>query len=408
MKKLCAMVLCFSLVFLVGCWDEKDLNEIGIVTGIAIDKDPQNYRYLITLQVVLPGNMQKNKGGNQKPYKEISSEGKTFFDAQRRLSKKYERIPFYSHNGLIIVDQAVAKEGLSNTLEFFTRDIEARDNVLLAVAKDTTARDILDYDNKTEPIPSLSLSKFDNVAFRNSGSVYKTVLDFNQSGYSYGIDPLLGVFSFTPQVNSSQSSSSQTDTSSSKTTSSNSDSQQKDINYTGSAVFVQDKFQGFLSEDETTAYNFAAGKIKSAVVNINGLQNKNALITTQVLSEQCKVEPHFNGSKISFDMHIRDVSNIDEVHDDTDVTDINVLSKLEKEHDEKVKESVEALISKMQLKYKSDIFGLGQSFYKKYPSQWKKIKSKWLNIYPTVQCNVTVESTLVRSGMTNNKDKVVG
>lgn len=406
MKKLCAMVLCFSLVFLTGCWDEKDLNEIGIVTGIAIDKDTQNHRYLITLQVVLPGNMQKKQGGNKKPYKEISCEGKTFFEAQRRLSKKYERIPFYSHNGLIIVDQAVAKEGLSNTLEFFTRDIEARDNVLLAVAKDTTARDILDYDNKTELIPSLSLSKFNNVAFRNSGSVYKTVLDFNQSGYSYGIDPLLGVFSFTPQVCSSQLSSSQADAS--QTDSSNSDSQQKDVNYTGSAVFVWDKFQGFLSEDETTAYNFVAGKIKSAVVNINSLQNKKALITTQVLSEQCKIEPHLNGSKISFDMHIRDVFNINEVHDNTDVTDINVISKLEKEHDAKIKESVAALISKVQLKYRSDIFGLGQSFYKKYPSQWNKIKTKWSNIYPTVPCNVTVESTLVRSGMTNNKNKVVG
>ncbi|ADU28078.1 Ger(x)C family spore germination protein [Ethanoligenens harbinense] len=397
MKKLCAMLLCFSMMFLTGCacWDEKEMNEIGIVTGIAIDKDAQTNHYQITLQVILPGNMQKNQENNKKPYKDISSEGDTFFSAQRKLSQKYERSPFYSHNGLIIVDEAVAREGMNNILDFFTRDIESRDNMLLAVAKDTKARDVLDYDNKTERIPSIALSKFDNVSFRNPGSVYKTLLDFNQSCYAYGMDPLLGIFSLTPEMNSLQT---QTGTQSA-------DGQQTDINYAGSAVFAFDKFQGFLSEDETTAYNFAAGKIKSAVVNVNGLQDQNSLITTQVLCEHSHIEPHFNGSEISFDINISDVSNIDEVHDDTDVTDIDVIAKLEEEHNEKVKALVEELLNKTQTEYKSDILGLGQSFYKKYPRQWEKIKNNWPEIYPTVRCNVIVKSTLVRTGMTNNKNK---
>lgn len=201
MKKLCMLVLCFSLILLTGCWDEKEMNEIGIVTGIAIDKNLQNSHYVITLQVILPANMQKKEGSKEKPYKNISGEGNTIFDAQRDLSKKYERIPFYSHNRLIIVDENVAKDGLSNVRDLFVRDIESRDNVMLAISKDAKASDILNYDNKTEKIPSISLGKFDNILFRNPGSVYKTVLDFNQNSYSCGIDPVLGVFNLLPSIN---------------------------------------------------------------------------------------------------------------------------------------------------------------------------------------------------------------
>lgn len=392
MKKLCALLLCFLPIFITGCWDEKEMNEIGIVTGVAIDKDLKNGQYIITLQVVLPENMQKKEGSKEKPYKNISSYGNTIVNAQRNLSKKYERIPFFSHNRLIIVDENVAKEGLSNVLDIFTRDIEARDDVLLAVSKGTEARNVLDYDNKTEKIPSISLAKFDNVLFRNAGSVYKTVLNFNQSSYSYGINPVLGVFSLKPIANE---------------TSAENDSQKSDINYSGSAVFVYDKLYDYLNDDETEAYNFAVGNIKSAEISINGLQNKNELIATQVLSEKSRIYPHFDGSQISFDIDISTVANLSEVHDNTDITELTDINMLENEHSEKIKAKVEALIKKMQTEYKSDILGLGQSFYKEYPKQWEKIKNDWRKIFPTVHCNVTVKSKLVRSGMTDKRNKVV-
>ncbi|HEX2937814.1 MAG TPA: Ger(x)C family spore germination protein [Ruminiclostridium sp.] len=389
MRKLCAILICISLIFLPGCRDEKEMNEIGIVTGIAIDKDLQNERYIITLQVILPANMQKKDANKEKPYKNITGEGDTIFDAQRSLSKKYERIPFYSHNRVVIINENVAKEGLSNVLDVFTRDNESRDNVMLVISKDTKASNILDYENKTEQIPSISLSKFENILFRNPGSVYKTVLDFKQNSYSFGIDPVLGVFSLIPSTHMPQ-----TDTNTKKA----------EINYAGSAVFVYDKLQGFLNEDETEAYNFVTGKVKSAVININGMQNKNALITTQVLSEQNSIVPHLDGSQISFNININDVANIDEIHDNTDVTDVAIINKLENEHNEKVKAKVEALIKKMQTEYKSDIFGLGQSFYRKYPHQWEKIKNNWSKIFPTIRCKVTVKSTLVRSGLTDKRN----
>lgn len=378
-------------MFLTGCWDEKEMNEIGIVTGVAIDKNPQNDQYIITLQMILPANMQKKEGSKEKPYKNISGEGNTIFNAQRELSKKYERIPFYLHNRLIIVDENVAKEGLATIIDFFTRDIESRDNVMLAVSKNVKASELLNYDNKTEKFPSLSLAKFSNVLYQNPGSVYKTLIDFNQSINSDGIEPVLGIFSLLPSANASQA---------------DSDTQKTEINYSGSAVFAYDKLQGFLTEDETEAYNFAVGKIKSAGISISGLQNKNQLITTQVLNEKSRIEPHWDGSQISFDINISDTANIDEIHDNTDITELSIINKLEEEHAEKVKAEVEELVRKMQTDYKTDIFGLGQSFYKKYPKQWEKIKNDWPGIFSKVHCNVTVKTTLVRTGMTDKRNRI--
>lgn len=393
MKRICAVFLlfCLTLTCLTGCWDKNEMNEIGIVTGIAIDKNMQNNNYVLTIQVVLPANMQKKSGNQGKPFKDISAEGDTILKAKQNLSKVYERVPFFSHNRVIIVDETVAREGLMNALDLFSRSIESRDNMMLVIAKGTLARDVLDYENKTEQIPAIGLSNFKEVIAQNPCSIYRTLLDFNQNVYSYGMDPVLGVFSLVPKKNEEQS---------------QSEEQKDELDYAGGAIFLYDRFQGFLNENETEAYNFTVGKVQGGIVNISGIQNKSELIATKILKASSKIVPHYDGTNISFDINISDTAAIGEVHDSTDITEINNITKLENEHQAKIKEEVESLINKVQTQYKSDIFGFGQTFDKKYPKQWEKIKDKWQTVFPTVKCNVTVKTSIVRDGMTDKRKKI--
>lgn len=219
----------------------------------------------------------------------------------------------------------MAKEGLTNVLDFFTRDMQSRNKVFFAVAKDVQARQILDYDDKTEQIPSIGLSNYKNVLFRNSGSVYKTVLDFNQSILSHGSNPVLGVFSLSPKMDDQPD---------------GSDTQGNEYQFAGSAVFNYDSLQGFLSPEETEAYNFAAGNINNAEIDINGLKNTDTLISTQVIHESSSIVPYFDGSQISFDINIQDTAIIGEVHDETDVTDLGAIAVLENENFYKIYEAM--------------------------------------------------------------------
>jgi len=41
----------FTAVYLAGCWDRREIEEIGFVAGVAIDFDPETDDILLTAQI---------------------------------------------------------------------------------------------------------------------------------------------------------------------------------------------------------------------------------------------------------------------------------------------------------------------------------------------------------------------
>ncbi|WKL04167.1 hypothetical protein Q0F98_13830 [Paenibacillus amylolyticus] len=48
-----ALMLLLCTLFIAGCWDRKEINDIAFVIGVAVDKEDDNYRS--SLQIALPG-----------------------------------------------------------------------------------------------------------------------------------------------------------------------------------------------------------------------------------------------------------------------------------------------------------------------------------------------------------------
>ena len=91
--RLFALALLF--LFLPGCWDHREVEDLGIVLLTAVDEAPGNKIRLET-QVLIPGaiggggggggGMGGGRGGGRKPYRNLAVVGKTVFDAIRQLS----------------------------------------------------------------------------------------------------------------------------------------------------------------------------------------------------------------------------------------------------------------------------------------------------------------------------------
>jgi spore germination protein KC len=82
------------LLLLSGCWNNRDLTKINIVTAIGVDRTDDG-RVLLTVQVVEPAAIQstssgKGKGGGaqQKPVFVVSYEGETVFRRNKRHAVK--------------------------------------------------------------------------------------------------------------------------------------------------------------------------------------------------------------------------------------------------------------------------------------------------------------------------------
>lgn len=109
-KKLMPFILIISL-FLSGCWDRKELNEIGLSIGVAIDPAERD-NILLTVETVVPSNIKTTGqtggggggGARGKPYTTFSAVGETIFHAVRRILDYTSRKIFYGYNQVIIIN----------------------------------------------------------------------------------------------------------------------------------------------------------------------------------------------------------------------------------------------------------------------------------------------------------------
>jgi len=79
---------------------------------------------------------------------------------------------------------------------------------------------------------------------------------------------------------------------------------------------------------------------------------------------------------------------------------------VEKEVEEQFERSVLHLIKKLQKKYKTDIFGFGDTIYRRYPSQWKQIKNQWKQEFTKVDVSVDVNIAIRLIGLTGAPENI--
>ena len=127
MKKL--LLLLIIPLFLTGCYDYQELNNRAIIAGVAIDYEEDAFH--IDLEIL---NNKKSSNQEEESSKTYYVKGsgptldKAFQDCHSRLSKE----PYYSHLKILILGEEVAKEKLSEVLDYMIRDATIR-NIFLPV-----------------------------------------------------------------------------------------------------------------------------------------------------------------------------------------------------------------------------------------------------------------------------------
>lgn len=102
MKK---VILLLILVFIcTGCYNYKELNDLGIVSAMGISKDGEVYNLDIQLLNVLDS---EKSGLNKSPITVISGQGKTIFEAIRSMNKKTSKVFFLADVDYVFLDKSV-------------------------------------------------------------------------------------------------------------------------------------------------------------------------------------------------------------------------------------------------------------------------------------------------------------
>ncbi|MZQ85241.1 Ger(x)C family spore germination protein [Paenibacillus sp. 5J-6] len=390
MRRLGRILCTLSLLGLVlsGCWDRHELNDLAITVGVGFDKSGDEY--LVTAQIVNPNEVASKKGaGYSTPITTLSATGISTLEAARKLTTSAPRKLFASHLRIIVIGEELAREGVAKVLDGITRDHEIRSDFYIIVARGTTAAKVLQILTPIERIPANKMFKTLETSEKAWAPTVSVRIDqfITKLSEPTTESVLTGIrIEGDAKKGSSKSSLAETEPIT-------------NLQYTGLALFKEDKLVDWLNEEESKGYNYIIGNVKSTMGHLRC--PKGGTITVEIVRANSKIKGAVKNGKPEINIHVMLEDNISEVQCDIDLLDPDTILELEKIAANSLKKVMYDSIKKAK-ENKADIFGFGEAIEDVAPKAWKKLEPDWPNEFAELQVNISTDLHIRRLGTTNN------
>lgn len=351
------------ITLLSGCWNYREVEDLAIVSGFAVDKKDDHY--LVTTEIISIGSGKDSKITT----KLLSMEGTSIFDAFRNAIKIAGRRLYSSQAEIIIVSKEIAEEGIIPVLDFIGRDTEPRSTLHILVSKEKSAKEILEQQPVTSDILSFELN--DMLMSEKSLS---NALDIEEWQFANDLAGM-GISATLPMIDL------------------NKDNNKPLPEITGTGVFKEDKLVGFLDGEETKTLMFIKNKIKGGLLTNKEYQDGSPTnVALEIFSNKTKLKPKYVDGTITMEITTSTDVAIGENGGKDNYIDEAGREKVKKDFEAMLENNIKSLVKKVQEQYDSDIFGFGKTIKMNMPGLWKKIEPKWEQVYKNL--DVEVHSTI--------------
>ncbi len=369
---------------LTGCWGKKELDEISLISGLAID--PSEKGYLISVQVMVPGEITGETRSAASNARMFSEEGESIFQAIRKLTMKMPRKAYFTHLMVIIINEEVAKDNMLEIIDLCLRDTEIRPDVPIIISKDDMARDILKSVTHIENIPANKVKKTGTNMNENwTATKTITLLNLFNAMASDGVNPTLIGATVVGDEKEGETTKNVEDIESPAM-----------IELRYFSVFKNNKLIGWLDEDESRGYSYLIGEIHSSIMTVpcDEYNTYNLEIYSFKTKEDVKIK---EGKPVVYiDYYI--VTNVGEIGCSINLKNMDEVKKLESIFEEEVIENSYYTIEQLQIKYQSDIVGFGEMIHRKEPKIWKALKEDWDSHFENLEVVIDAKVKIRRPG----------
>ncbi|MGE5455856.1 MAG: Ger(x)C family spore germination protein [Ignavibacteriales bacterium] len=362
-----SLTIIFFIFLTTGCWDYVGLEDITIVTGIAIDMDEKKDEYKLSFEVINSASSSRQQ--NEIRTAILESAGSTIFDAVRNGKKKVMNKLYFSNVQVVIISNQIAREkGINSVIDFFLREEEIRETLSFVISKEKTARELLEKNGIDNPITAFEMKKIikkDNSVVSNTedSELYKVFNSLNCKGMSLVLPLFHNIENDKKQV----------------------------IESDGIAVFNKDKLFDYLTSNESKSYLFIEGNVKGGIITLDMNNDKKDDVSIEIATSSTMKNFSNNNDKYKFNVKVKMEGILGEQNGNYKEVDSKKVDKMEKMAEKKITKDIKKLIEKAQKELKVDIFSFGNLVYKNDPKVWKKIKKDWGNIFLEVEVDVDVK-----------------
>lgn len=373
MRYMIPIYLISVMAILSGCWGRSELKDVGIVSGIGIDKGIDT-GFELTTQTIKPENP---KGGKPTSVLVQSSRGVTIFDAVRNFIITAKKKQNFQHIHAIVIGKEAAKNGVTPALDLFIRDHEPRFGMDLFLAEDK-AKDILEIQNNNFPIPSLTMKESVKVQRSLSKAPQMNLHNFYQRLLESYQDPYL------PIIHKNKD----------------------DFEVYGTAIFNGDKLVGELTALETRGMLRALGEAKGGiqVIQLSSSNEKPVHISIEIKSSESSISTSIENDQPTILIEIKETGFIGDVSQRIMLNE-KMIQDIKQLYADDVENEVKQTVSKIQKDFKANIFDFAGTIRRAEKHYWKQHYEQWEEIYSTLKVNVKVKTDITASGLEEDSER---
>ena len=369
MKRLALLSgILLTVLLLSGCWDCRGMDDLSIVTGIAVDKDADGgYRLLI--EIVNINSVEKETSGSGSLF--IEAEGRTLREALNDTRKRLYGQLFFSNMQILVVSRPIAEEdGIAPVIDFFLNDIDIREALDVLISDESTAAALLqtktlDYNLMSFQLEHIIQSYQKSASYSVSSSLYQAFDSLQAPGKCL----LLPVFRLRPHGEGSITEAK------------------------GLAYFEGDKLIGVLERDEVYAHFMITGSPADLLLTMPAPESESGYLAFHLLRCNGRQSVRYENGKLVLSVSLHMEASPETVSGSE--AEMDALTARLQAH---TTHSLAQLIGQMQAQ-KLDLFGFASTLYKSNYTLWAQLEPQWKQLFSEAELELSVDCTLRFSGI---------
>ncbi|WP_334072449.1 MULTISPECIES: Ger(x)C family spore germination protein [Paenibacillus] len=388
----CLILLTMLPLFLTtGCWGSSEVDELALELAWGID-EAKNKGVLISAQVIIPSQISSvqgqgggSGGGQGKSYFVVNGIGRDTLDAVQQMQTKLSRQVFRGHRRIIVIGEPLARKGIKNILDTYTRDPNLKLRSDVFIVRGGTAKNFLEVSYPLEKIPGLgALQEYDQTGTMQEMGLINLMISAASEGSCVAL-PVIAI-GFDP---SAQGGDEQQD-----------DSNANGFHIAGTGIFNKDlKLLGFLNVPEGRTLRWIKGQLRKLVVTAN-IPEDDGYVSMDMNKIGSKIQPMFENDKVKIRVKLTGQGMIRENNTGLDLTQTRHIALVKEALEKHIEEQVLRTIQKVQKEFGADVFGFGETIHRKHLSRWKTLKNNWNKEFREVEISVKADLSIRRIGVT--------
>jgi len=308
------------------------------------------------------------------------SKGKTIQEAYRMIKLSSPRYIYPDHLRIVIINENLAKEDISEVLDFYLRNPLARTEFKILIGKDN---DILNTITPIDHISSNSIldtleTSSDYLGITNIVSL-NTLVDMKLNPHKEIILPSIELEK------------KENDNNTIKNTESSSPNTMYKLGTL--AIFKDNKLTGYLTKDESITYNLIENKLKNTIITYECEKNK--YLSYEIISNNSNITTKSKEININIDI----TGTINESACNIKLNNESSITTLETSLSNYLQENIAKNINNIRNTYNSDIFGFLDIIYKHDYQTYEEIKDTWYNkTFKTIKINILPKVKIIAKG----------